>query len=368
MPKINLKQVITSAGKDVVAQAQGALEEIAGAAGKGAFGVSIGKNGISINANFNEIIQKKVSGNLVKSPLAPLFNNPKIKDQLIFPSTLDNDHYMIFSVVETDRADRSVAPTTTVTRNIILPVPSNLGVSYGADYENADLGQFGAFITGGLDTEGAGKDIGALISQKIQGLKSELTGGEGDSLKEAAGIGAAAAATAAAGSLGGAAGALAAGITGAATAQAIGKKEGLALNPHMAVLFKGVGFREHSFSYKFVARNPQESDQIKTIINTFKYHMHPDYFAGNIAFSYPDEFQINFADAISSNLYSIGKSVLKGMEVNYNAQGLPLFFEDTGAPVSIEITLNFQEIKIITKSDMDDPNATGVSIAPSGSQ
>ena len=362
MPKINLKQAFTSAGKDAVASAQGKLESFAGAAGKGMFGVSIGKNGISINANFNELLAKKATGNLIKSPLAVLFNNPKIKDQLQFPSTLDNDHYMIFSVIETDRKDRSVAPTTTVTRNIILPIPANLGVSYGADYENAELGAFGAAITGGLDTAGAGNDVANLLKQKFQGLKSELKGGEGDSLKEAAGIGAAVAATAIGASAGGAVGALAAGITGGAAAQAIGKKEGLALNPHMAVLFKGVGFREHSFTYKFVARNSEESEQIKKIINTFKYHMHPDYFAGNISFSYPDEFQINFADAISSNLYSIGKSVLKGLDVNYNSQGMPLFFEDTGAPVSIEVTLNFQEIKIITKSDMDNPNETGVSI------
>ena len=355
MPKINLKQAFTSAKNDAVASAQGKLESFAGAAGKGMFGVSIGKNGVSINANFNELLAKKTIGNNIKSPLSALFNNPKIQNQMQFPSTLDNEHYMIFSVVQTDRKDRSVAPTTTVTRNIILPIPSNLGVQYGADYENAELGAFGAAITGGLDTDGAGKDIATLLKQKFKGLKSEVGGGAGDSAREAAGIGAAVAATAIGASAGGAVGALTAGITGGATAQAIGKKEGLALNPHMAVLFKGVGFREHSFTYKFVARNSEESQTIQSIINTFKYHMHPDYFAGNISFSYPDEFQIAFADAIAANLYTIGKCVLKGMDVNYNSEGKPLFFEDVGnggAPVSVELTLNFQELQIVTKSDM----------------
>ena len=130
----------------------------------------------------------------------------------------------------------------------------------------------------------------------------------------------------------------------------------------MAVMFKGVGFREHEFAYKFIARNMQESEQIKKIINTFKYHMHPDFFAGNLSFSYPDEFVINFADSISSNLYSIGDCVLKNLNISYNSQGVPLFFEDTGAPVSVEITLQFQEMKIITKSDMDNPNQTGFSV------
>ena len=90
--------------------------------------------------------------------------------------------------------------------------------------------------------------------------------------------------------------------------------------------------------------------------------MHPDFFAGNLAFSYPDEFVINFADNISSNLYSIGDCVLKNLNISYNSQGVPLFFEDTGAPVSVEITLQFQEMKIITKSDMDNPNQTGFSV------
>jgi len=358
MPKISLKQ-LTSAGKSVVASATGKLESIAGAAGQGAFGVSIGKNGISVNANFNELLEKKKRGNLVKSPLANLFDNPKIQDQLQFPSTLDNDHYMIFSVIETNRKNREVAPIKRVTRNIILPIPSNLNVSYGADYENAELGVFGGAAAGQVDFAGAGGDIGNLISSKIKGAIA----GTGSGREELLSAGAAAATTAAAGSVGGGLGALlAGGATAGGVAAGVGKNEGLAINPHMAVMFKGVGFREHEFAYKFIARNMQESEQIKKIINTFKYHMHPDFFAGNLAFSYPDEFVINFADNISSNLYSIGDCVLKNLNISYNSQGVPLFFEDTGAPVSVEITLQFQEMKIITKSDMDNPNQTGFSV------
>jgi len=357
MPKINLKQ-LTASGKSVVASARGKLESIAGAAGQGAFGVSVGKNGVSVSANFNELIEKKKQGNLVRSPLANLFNNPKIQDQLQFPSTLDNEHYIVFSVIETNRKNREVAPIKRVTRNIILPIPSNLSVSYGAEYENAELGVFGGAAAGQVDFAGAGGDIGNLISSKIKGAIA----GTGSGREEIMAAGAAAAATAAAGAVGGGVGALlAGGAAGGGVAAGIGKREGIAINPHMAVMFKGVGFREHEFSYKFIARNMKESEQIKKIINTFKYHMHPDFFAGNLAFSYPDEFVINFADGIASNLYSIGDCVLKNFSVNYNSQGVPLFFEDTGAPVSIEITLQFQEMKIVTKSNMDNPNQTGVS-------
>ena len=40
-------------------------------------------------------------------------------------------------------------------------------------------------------------------------------------------------------------------------------QEGIAINPHLAVIFRGIGFREHGFQYKFVARNQSESDTLK---------------------------------------------------------------------------------------------------------
>ena len=82
--KINLKQV-TSGIKSQVAQVTGNLENVAGAAGKGAFSVSAGSNGISINANFNSLIEKTKIGNLINSPLADLFDNNKVKEPLQFP-------------------------------------------------------------------------------------------------------------------------------------------------------------------------------------------------------------------------------------------------------------------------------------------
>ena len=59
-----------------------------------------------------------------------------------------------------------------------------------------------------------------------------------------------------------------------------------------------------------------------------------------LAFDYPDEFEIAFSDKIRSNLYEIGTCVLKNMQVTYNGENLPIFFENTGAPVSIQITLS----------------------------
>jgi hypothetical protein len=82
--------------------------------------------------------------------------------------------------------------------------------------------------------------------------------------------------------------------------------------------------------------------------------MHPNYKIGNLAFEYPDEFTIEFSSTLAPYLYKIGTCVLKNVSINYNAEGVPAFF-DTGAPVSVEISMTFQETKIITKDNLDDP-------------
>ena len=89
------------------------------------------------------------------------------------------------------------------------------------------------------------------------------------------------------------------------------------MNPHQAVIFQGVGFKEHSFSYKFVARNEQESRQIQAICTVFRYHMLPSYANEGLAFNYPHEFEIEFSDVVAPFLYRIGTCVLKSFNVTY---------------------------------------------------
>lgn len=369
--KINLKQV-TSGIKSTVASASGNLENFLGSGGTGGFSISAGDNGVSVNANFNALLEKTKVGNLVNSPLADLFNNNKVKEPLQFPADLTNEHYMIFTVKNRVRQSRKDVAEDLTIRNIVLPIPSNLQTTYGAQYENADLGALGAAAAGrisGGQLAAAGNDIGELISSRINSTVGAFKSGDTDAQVQAGAPLAAAVATGVAGKLGGGLGAgLGAAFTGASVVQGIGIDEGLAINPHMAVLFKGVDMREHSFNYKFIARNQQESIAIQKIINAYKYHMHPEYAAGSLAFKYPDEFEISFADAIAGNLYKIGTCVLKTMTVNYNGEGIPLFFDQSGAPVSIEIQLAFQETKIITRGDLDSGLPQPVNTTPEGSQ
>jgi hypothetical protein len=168
---------------------------------------------------------------------------------------------------------------------------------------------------------------------------------------EIAGLLAGGAATLAAGKLGSLGTAVAGAVSVNSFLQGAGLQAGLALNPHMAVLFKSVGLRTFGFQYKFIARNQQESNTIRDIITTLKYHMHPEFYAGNLAFKYPDSFEIDFSSNRKNWLFTIKNSVLTDLTVNYNGENMPIFFEDVGAPVSIDIQMTFQETEIFTKAD-----------------
>ena len=199
MAKINLKQ-LTSTAKSTVAQVSGNLENIAGAAGKGAFSASAGENGVSLNANFNQLLEKSRIGNIVNSPIQELYNSKKVKEPLQFPADLTDEHYMIFSVMNRSREARNLSVKERIIRNIVLPIPSNLQTTYGAQYENADLGALGAVAAGRITAEQAttaGTDIAELISSKVNAAVSAFKAGDNDTQLKSAAITTPAAAAAA---------------------------------------------------------------------------------------------------------------------------------------------------------------------------
>lgn len=353
MPKINNLKTVVQAGKSAIGQVSGALEEVAGAAGKGGFSVSAGPNGVSISANFNELLRKKIQGTDVISPVKELYKDGKRREGLVYPADLDNDHYMIFRVMRRERKNRLATSKKFAVQEIVLPIPSNLTMAEGASYSDTELGAFGAAAAGRIgadDIKQAGRALSDVIGGAIENATNAFKTGDTDAAVQGAGLAgpgvATAVATRVAGPIGGL---LALGGTTGGVAAGVSVDTGLALNPHLAVVFQGVGFRQHSFTYKMIARNQVESNTIKKIINYFNYAMLPAYEAGTLAFQYPDEFEIEFADSVRPYLYDIGTCVLESISVNYNGEGIPLFFENTGAPVSIEIQLSFKETQIFTK-------------------
>tara|TARA_B000000532_G_scaffold243405_1_gene239444 strand:+ start:2283 stop:3443 length:1161 start_codon:yes stop_codon:yes gene_type:complete len=315
-------------------------------------------DGSNLRISGRENFIRKVQNRATKGELASLYRNGKTTHSLTFPRDLDDEHYiMINAIKRTKQTVSEPKGKEEIMTSIVLPIPGNLQVQYQAQYENQSLGQMGAMAAGRLGLATFGRGVSDATGRIINRVKAMSSNDASQSGAEVAAMAAAAGFTLAGAKVAGMLGAVigAGGIDNVVAGTML--NEGIAFNPHMAVIFKGVDFRTHAFEYKFVARNQAESDTLKGIIHALHYHMLPANTMGSrqgsvgIAFDYPEEFKIAFAPAVSHYLYQIGTCVLTSMTVNYNGESIPTFFEHTGAPVSITMNLSFQEIAIQTKGE-----------------
>jgi hypothetical protein len=131
---------------------------------------------------------------------------------------------------------------------------------------------------------------------------------------------------------------------------------GQALNPQLQVLFRGVGFRSFQFDFVFTPHNKQETEEVKKIIEAFKFASAPEivpsaYFSeGSLFFKVPYPFEIKFFYKGKENPYvhRLERCVLENINVDYGPNGWSTF--NDGSPVQIKMTLQFKETSIIDKN------------------
>jgi hypothetical protein len=125
-----------------------------------------------------------------------------------------------------------------------------------------------------------------------------------------------------------------------------------ALNPRKEQLFKSVDFRRFTFDYQFAPRSQAETDAVRSIINMFKYHMHPEYLdqVGRLAYLFPSEFDIVYYYGSNEHPYlaKVSTCVLAEMTVNYSPNG-QFSTHDDGSPTQINVQLTFVELENLTK-------------------
>lgn len=327
-------------------------------------GITSGKFSLQGNFNFTNPGDKLASQ--ANGPLKQLYQGPR-EDALQYPQDLDDVHYILFNITQrvpnTDESYNMPLTQDEIFRTIALPIPANLSDDRGVTYNGQALGVFGGAgasgeggltqltddMTNALQIYGGGA-IKDLYNQAGDMLGDIFSGGDDGTpggLEKAATLAAGAA-------IGSRLGMTGAGLSAAAMAAQYGQgyafKKGAAYNPRMAQLFDNVNFREFSFAYRMIARNAAESEQIDKIIKTFQYHMLPSYNPdfNKTAFDYPNEFRIEFSQALQKNLFTFLPAVLTNVSVKYNSEGQQ-FFEETNAPVIVDITLQFRETQILTK-------------------
>lgn len=230
---------------------------------------------------------------------------------------------------------------------IRLPLPNNLKVDYDPQYTSADLGS--TAIAQGLKAA----DRQVYGNNTIDPGNAAKAAGIAASGQLAAGLARAA---------GGGALAQAAGAGGNDAAAALKVGAGLALNPHKIVLFTGVEFRTHQFSWRLSPRNKAESDAIDEICRAFTYYSHPSFEGGGLFLKYPEFFAISFKR--DAYLFKFMPCVLDSISIDYQPMGYAAYKrsdynQNDPAPAEVQLSLTFKETEIVTKDSLQMPGSTG---------
>jgi hypothetical protein len=305
-----------------------------------------------------------------------------------FPENYNNIyHYIIFRALKfesvtrtsTIRSDEPIvsnrrSTSSRVLTTITLPMPDQLQTGYKANYTDPDMSSFGEVLatgTSNINSEQIGNAYQSGGLAAATAILAQQVGG---------GAAAGAAAADVAGRLGGQTPSLSA---------AAANNLGIARNAQKVLLFSGLDFREHRFSFKLTPRNRKEADMIQKIITAFKTHMLPKYglgsdingaltnnsqaignqvgaspeqvqnFASQAAsrafFEYPDVFQISFNN--EKRLFTIGESVLQSFDIDYHPQNYPAYVRSLSspgdaAPASITINMSFKETDVVTREQV----------------
>jgi hypothetical protein len=206
---------------------------------------------------------------------------------------------------------------------IALYMPNNWQEAYGATYNKAN---FGPILNSFLDAaqsnqkgsgilEGA-KAAGASLRSAVPGALSSL----GLDIQE-----------------------------GANAVNALSKT---VVNTNSEQLFESMEHRTFHFEWTLTPKNRHEAANIARIIDTFKFHMHPELTSYSYLI-YPAEFEIEFYSDGDTNKFvsRLSNCALTNMSVNYTPNGQWSALQGTGGYASsVHLTLQFTEIELLTKN------------------
>ena len=228
---------------------------------------------------------------------------------------------------------------------VALPMPDNLTYNEQLEWQASDLGALSGLAKG--------KSADNLASAGFSQLGSIISGGAGALVSGVLGAGIAGGAVL--GALGG----------GSTVQGTIESQLRIKANPFKEQTFQGVPFRPFEFSWTFSPRTLIEVNTIKDIINQIRGHSKPDYAGGSeFFFKYPHEFKIEFLTISDDDgqlyqneyLPKLKNCICKSVNTNFATAGW-YSFQD-GAPTSITLQLQFEEVEIITHKDVLDDTSS----------
>lgn len=255
------------------------------------------------------------------------FINVQEKSKIKFPRGAFNAQTGGGSTASRESSTLSIqrAPTKRLAASIQLYMPNQVSVAHKANYQDEEIG---ALIT----------NTGGAIDKIVNGNFGDIVNTE--RLKEGAGNVMAGVADKV-------------GVTGAKAAKNIAK--GTVTNNRQELMFNGIEKRSFSFDFKMVPKSEKESENIRNIVDLFRFHAMPEFFEGSErTLVSPSTFDIKYMHKNGEHefLNRISTCVLESIDVKYGGDRTQFFVNN--APSQTEISLAFRELELITKERIRD--------------
>lgn len=224
------------------------------------------------------------------------------------------------------------APTRQTKGSVVLYLPAQINVSQKANFGEPEIG---GLVAGGLSA-----------MKNFTGFNLESGKAAVNAVKDNVGQSGTEAAARQLGNL-----AEGAGATGAASLANI--QTGRTINNRTELMFEGVDRRSFSFTFRLLPHDAAEAATIQNIVKSFRFHMMPHQMPeaefGRTLVS-PSTYNISYSH--QAELHKISECVLESVDVKYGGER-PQFFHDN-RPTETELTLQFKELEILTKSRIEE--------------
>lgn len=236
-------------------------------------------------------------------------------------------------------------------KKVSLYIPQSNQVSEAFQYDTPGLGIAAASAAAALENGGTVNEaISNALDQGFKGMSDLVGAFRGESLGRLAAVRAANFAP-----------------IGDAAKSAVSITARTTVHPNMRTMFKSVGIRKFQFLFKFIPRSLEESNQVKAIVNFFRYYSYPEEIKaeldGNknisvpVGYKYPDMFRIRMmtkdGDTWVRHGVNIIDSYIESINTNFNPQ--TAVYHANGDPVEIDLSLNFVEHRALGRADIDTP-------------
>jgi hypothetical protein len=203
--------------------------------------------------------------------------------------------------------------------NILLPIPDNLNETTSLNYANESLGPL---LGSAVEASQTNDYPGTALSKLVFGASTAAA----QAVAQAAG--------------------------GKPLINAASAISGVAVNPFFTSVFKNPEFRSHTFTWKLYPKNEAESEVIKRITDSIKYHILPAITnTSGVLFEYPEMLLVKLHPN-DEYTYKFKPCVVKSFTANYAPSGAPSFYSGPkAAPTAVQISMQLQEIEYLTKYD-----------------